>query len=74
MDSSLVFSPTVQPHAVAPELKGLDTTPKENLQEIHARHSSRTNCTTCSINIFTSAFSSGINFRDEGLFTRSMVN
>ena len=39
MDSSLVFGPTVQPHAVAPELKGLDATPKEDLQEIHARHS-----------------------------------
>ena len=41
MDSSLVFSPTVQPHAVAPELKGLDTMPKENLQEIHTCHSFR---------------------------------
>ena len=35
---------------------------------------SRTYCTTRSINIFTSAFSSGISFRGEGLFTRSMVN
>ena len=39
MDSSLVFGPTVQPHAVAPELKGLDATPEEDLQKIHARHS-----------------------------------
>ena len=39
MDSSLVFGPTVQPHAVAPELKGLDATPEEDLQEVHARHS-----------------------------------
>ena len=74
MDSSLIFGPTVQPHAVAPELKGLDATPEEDLQKIHARHPSRTSCTTRSINIFTSAFSSGISFRVEGLFTRSMVN
>ena len=39
MDSSLVFGPMVQPHAVAPELKGLDATPEEDLQEVHARHS-----------------------------------
>ena len=39
MDSSLVFGPTVQPHAVAPELERLDATPEENLQEVHARHS-----------------------------------
>ena len=31
MDSSLVFGPTVQPHAVAPELKGLDATLEEDL-------------------------------------------
>ena len=39
MDSSLVFGPTVQPHAVAPELEGLDATPEEDLQKIHTRHS-----------------------------------
>ena len=38
MDSSLVFGPTVQPHAVAPELERLDATLEENLQEVHACH------------------------------------
>ena len=33
MDSSLVFGPTVQPHAVAPELERLDAALEENLQE-----------------------------------------
>ena len=39
MDSSLVFGPTVQPHAVAPELERLDAALEENLQEVHACHS-----------------------------------
>ena len=39
IDPSHILSPTVQPHAVAPELKRLDSAPKENFQEIHARHS-----------------------------------
>ena len=74
MDPSLVLSPTVQPHAVAPELKGLDTTPKENLQEIHARHSLPNQLYYTLHQHLHVAFSSGINFREEGLFTRSMVN
>src|SRR5512133_2029953 len=39
MDSGLVRGPTVQPHAVAPELERLDAALEENLQEVHACHS-----------------------------------
>ena len=39
IDPSHILSPAVQPHAMAPELKRLDTMPKKNLQEIHTRHS-----------------------------------
>ena len=39
VDPSLIFSSAVQPHAMAPELKRLDTPPKENFQEIHASYS-----------------------------------
>ena len=39
IDPSHILSPTVQPHAMAPRLKRLDSAPKENFQEIHACHS-----------------------------------
>ena len=38
MDSSLVFGPTVQPHAVAPELERLDALTEKHLQQVHASY------------------------------------